>query len=349
MSDCLCLGDMTALEYWRQIRSGVAAANAPSEYDPQQTPLLVRLLFESDHRLDLSAMPKEASLAAVPQTLSSTLAVGATGGRFGLTLPLSCYVNSGKGRRYYAGIKTMTLGGSFPPGSFVGDLRGFAAPAPELLALLLGRVLAPGSLLMAISELCGFYSTGASGDQAFAVPQLTTLEKITAYARNLETSRRVACCRMPRGASSAVGLLPHVVERAASPAEAALALLLSLPFELGGFGLPAPALNQRIAVGGCEYVCDLSWNGGSCLLEYQGATHKQRWRRASDRRKANLLRVGGRLLLEAGRDDLMSFSGMNQLAESLASVLGVPLPPATRELLQRRIDLRSDVLASFSP
>lgn len=349
MSDCLCVGDLTALEYWRQIRSGVAAANAPSEYDPHQTPLLVRLLFESDPRLDFSAMPKGASLAAAPQTFSSILAAGVTGGHFGFTLPLSCYVSSGKGRRYYADTKTVILGGSFPPGSFVEDPRGFAAPAPELLALLLGRVLAPGSLLMAISELCGFYSTGASGAQAFAVPQLTTVEKIASYAHGLATLRQASGQRMPRGAALAVGLLPHAAERAASPAEAALTLLLSLPSGLGGFGLPAPALNQRIVVGGCECVCDLSWNGGSCLLEYQGATHKQRWRRAFDRRKGNLLRADGRVLLEAGRDDLMSFSGMSQLAESLAEVLGVPLPPATRELLQRRIDLRSDVLASFSP
>ena len=45
----------------------------------------------------------------------------------------------------------------------------------------------------------------------------------------------------------------------------------------------------------------------------------------------------------------MTFAGMNQLAEVLANVLGAPLPPATKEVLQRRIDLRSEVLECFSP
>ena len=100
---------------------------------------------------------------------------------------------------------------------------------------------------------------------------------------------------------------------------------------------------------GSEYICDLAWNDGACLLEYQGETHKQRWRCMADRRKHNALRGDGRVLLEAGRDDLMAFAGMNQLAGVLADVLGAHLPPATKEVLQRRIDLRLEVLECFSP
>lgn len=344
-----CLGGLTALEYWRQIRFRVAAANAPSEYDVREVPLLVRLLFGDASELDYSAMPKGAPITSVPRTLSSALAAEAVSACAGLALPLSCYVSSGEGRRYYAGIRTVTLGGGFPPGSFVSDPRGFIAPAPELLALLLARDLTPGRYLMVASELCGFYSLGAAGTQAFASPQLTAGEMVTSCSRDLMASRQDAAQRMPRGTRHALRLLPHAVERAASPAEAALALLLSLPSEMGGFGLPAPALNQAIVVGGSEYVCDLSWNNGSCLLEYQGATHKQRWRRVADRRKGNWLRADGRVLLEAGREELMSLEGMNQLAEALARALGVSLPPATRELLQRRIDLRAEVLECFSP
>ncbi|WP_419550148.1 hypothetical protein [Paratractidigestivibacter faecalis] len=69
----------------------------------------------------------------------------------------------------------------------------------------------------------------------------------------------------------------------------------------------------------------------------------------ADRRKHNALCGDGRVLLEAGRDDLMTFAGMNQLAGVLADVLGAHLPPATKEVLQRRIDLRSEVLECFSP
>lgn len=193
---------------------------------------------------------------------------------------------------------------------------------------------------------CGLYALGAAG--AVAVPPLTTCEKIEAYACELAALRRGLGQRVPRGMPAVLESLPHVAERAASPAEAAIALLLSLPADAGGFGLPAASLNQKIVVAGSEYVCDLAWNDGACLLEYQGETHKRRWRRASDRRKHNALRGDGKVLFEAGRDDLMTFAGMNQLASVLADVLGASLPPATKEALQRRIDLRAEVLECFS-
>lgn len=346
MGEVLCLGGLTALEYWREVRARIAAANTPCEYDAASPPLLVRLLFEGEPSLDLRAMPLASALVAAPATLDSALAAGGLRACASLTVPLSCYVRSGGGRRHCAGVNTVTLGGEFPPGSFVQDTRGFVAPAPELLALLLGRVLSPGRLLMALSELCGLYALGAAG--MAAVPPLTTREKIGTYARELAALRRGLGQRVPRGMPAVLESLPHVAEWAASPAEVAIALLLSLPADVGGFGLPAASLNQKIVVAGGEYVCDLAWNDGACLLEYQGETHKQRWRRASDRRKHNALRGDGRILLEAGRDDLMTFAGMNQLAGVLADVLGASLPPATKEVLQRRIDLRSEVLECFS-
>lgn len=347
MGEVLCLGGLTVLEYWREVRARIAAANTPCEYDAASPPLLVRLLFEGEPSLDLRAMPLASALVAAPETLDSALAAGGLRACASLTVPLSCYVRSGGGRRRYAGIEAVALGGEFPAGSFVQDARGFVAPAPELLALLLGRVLSPGRLLMALSELCGLYALGVDG--AVAVPPLTTREKIGTYARELAALRRGVRQRAPRGMSGVLKILPYAAERAASPAEAAIALLLSTPPSMGGFGLPAASLNQKIVVAGGEYVCDLAWNDGACLLEYQGETHKQRWRRASDRRKHNALRGDGRVLLEAGRDDLVTFVGMNQLAEVLANVLGAPLSPATKEVLQRRIDLRSEVLECFSP
>ena len=346
MNEVLCLGGLTVLEYWRQVRMRVAAANVPGEYGAAKPPLLVRLLFEGDPLLDLAAMPEASALTAAPATLDATLAAEVVRACPDLSAPLSCYVRNSAGRRYCAGVNTVTLGGEFPPGSFVWDARGFAVPAPELLALLLGRALSSGRLLMVLSELCGLYALGAAG--AVAVPPLTTCEKIEAYACELAALRRGLGQRVPRGMPAVLESLPHVAERAASPTEAAIALLLGLPADVGGFGLPAASLNQKIVVAGSEYVCDLAWNDGSCLLEYQGETHKQRWRRASDRRKHNALRGDGRVLLEAGRDDLMTFAGMNQLASVLADVLGASLPPATKEALQRRIDLRTEVLECFS-
>lgn len=176
MDEVLCLGGLTALEYWRQVRMRVAAANVPGEYEAAKPPLLVRLLFEDDPLLDLAAMPEASALTAAPATLDSALAAEGVRACVDLSAPLSCYVRNSAGRRYCAGVNTVTLGGEFPPGSFVWDARGFAVPAPELLALLLGRALSAGRLLMVLSELCGLYALGAAG--MAAVPPLTTCEKI---------------------------------------------------------------------------------------------------------------------------------------------------------------------------
>lgn len=110
--------------------------------------------------------------------------------------------------------------------------------------------------------------------------------------------------------------------------------------------MPRPELNRRIAVDNEVYVCDLSWNEGSCLLEYQGGAHLSAGRAAVDMRKGNALRASGRTLLEAGRSELMSISGADRLAGLLAGALGAPVAPWSAEERALQVKLRAELFSA---
>lgn len=303
------------------------------------------MLFEGTDDLDLSALPAASDASALPGALHAGDARELQRLLPGARRPLCCYVSEDAGRGCMAAAKALTLHGPFPKGSFFDDARGFMVPAPELLALLLGREMPPGRLLMIAAELAGFYVPMESG--LIAAPPLMTTDSIAEYLESLRSYRRAAGCRMPRGFASAASLCSLPLGRAASPAEAALAYLLCLPRKMGGYGLPRPELNRRIVVDGAPYVCDLSWNGGSCLLEYQGGIHGQEARSATDMRKGNVLRGSGRTLLEAGSRDLMSITGMDRLAGLLANALGCSLATWSPEERAIQVELRAEVLSAL--
>ena len=200
---------------------------------------------------------------------------------------------------------------------------------------------------MVASELCGFYSLGVSGGAMVAAPPVTTPARLAAYAEELVEYRQATARRIPRGSGRALAVIPRVCARAASPAEAACAYLLGLPREQGGYGLPAPLLNQDVEAMGERYVCDLVWGGGACLLEYQGAIHGSASRSAADMAKGNALRAAGCALFEASKRDLMSLSGMDRLAGMIAGALGRELEPWTSENRKAQIKLRDELFSAF--
>lgn len=344
MESEVCVGGMTALFCWREARVKVAAANAPSPYDPHPRPLLVRMLFDGIDGLDLSALPVPTAVCAAPSVLHAPDARELQCLLPATERPLSFYVSEEAGRGCTAGACASILGGPFPEGSFCGDARGFTLPSPELLPLLLGRVLPFGQLLMVVAELTGFYVLATEG--LLAAPPLVTVESIGEHCERLRTCRRAAGHRMPRGVAEAARVCALGLDGAASPAEAALAYLLCLPRELGGYGLPRPELNRKIEVGGKPYVCDLLWNDGACLLEYQGGLHLGKGRSAADMQKGNALRGAGCTLLEASRADIGSLSATDRLAGLLADALGCELASWSAEERAAQISLRSELLSA---
>ena len=120
-------------------------------------------------------------------------------------------------------------------------------------------------------------------------PALLSVSAMRTWVKELKRVREEAGKRLPKGTLRVLGLLDLAVERAASPGEVRSTLLLSLPRDRGGYGLPRPALNVMTLLSPADaatygvrgYVCDLTWDNG-LIVEYRGEeVHKQPGRKVS--------------------------------------------------------------------
>lgn len=134
---------------------------------------------------------------------------------------------------------------------------------------------------------------------------------------------------------------------AASPMETAIALMLSMPTGMGGFGLPRPRLNWEVPLDGSlgslmsqdRIVADLSWEREKVAIEYYGwDEHFAQGPRkvAADLARANSLASQGWRVLHASFEQVRTPAGMALLARQVASALGTTLPqPTELELIWR--------------
>jgi len=92
------------------------------------------------------------------------------------------------------------------------------------------------------------------------------------------------CASRLKGISGHVNVsraLRYIVDGSASPMETILVMLLTLPYKLGGYGLPPPELNKKIEFGKSAahrygkafYVCDLFWPKDNLAIEYDSALY----------------------------------------------------------------------------
>ena len=106
----------------------------------------------------------------------------------------------------------------------------------------------------------------------YGLPQLTNTKAIKAFTAKMEGVK---------GKKKAARALRYIADGSASPMVTILFMLLTLPYKLGGYGLPAPELNRRIDIvsptkdrpGKSYYVCDLFWPEEGLAVEYDSDTY----------------------------------------------------------------------------
>ena len=130
----------------------------------------------------------------------------------------------------------MSLSSLLPIGA---DLKGFIT-SPEFTYLQIASKLDFIGTILAGSALCSDYFLNQDGHGGVSQRQNGLLTNRAAIAKFLATQER------KRGIIPAKRALQHIVEKARSPREASLALLLCLPYNLGGFNLGAVELNKPI-------------------------------------------------------------------------------------------------------
>lgn len=232
-------------------------------------------------------------------------------------------------RRGYRSFKNATVHlctQPLPPLSFRScSTPGFTSDfvvCPELCFVQLGELLSLPQLVKAGNELCGRFGYWDSSGTLMTRGPITSSASLASFLRSLGRIR---------GKQHARAALNYVCDGAASPREAILAALFTLPRARGGYGLPKPKLNHRIAVSSTQrhlfkqayYECDLYWPAGKIAIEYDSDQHHtgpERLARDAARRTA-LAMLGVEIATVTNRH-LFDIAEMDQVAHVVARRIG---------------------------
>lgn len=133
-----------------------------------------------------------------------------------------------------------------------------------------------------------------------------------------------------------------------SPMETALFLMLTLPIEMGGYGIAKPVLNKPVPVqlDKDDLIPDLLWEEHGLVVEYQSDEfHESKGRDRTDHdiMRANELRAEGYQVLEATPGIVCDPSRMEMLANQVARLLGTRLPSLDEAQMQLRRHLHGEL------
>lgn len=199
-------------------------------------------------------------------------------------------------------------------------------------------------------EFAGTYRLGANGGEAsYHMPRLMTLEGLRSMVGEAVFLWKTSADRR------ALHVAELAFENSASPMETAVVLMLTLPVEYGGFGLPRPELNKAIDVSDhrgvlaerSEVTPDLLWEDAKLALEYDSAEHHGQAgpsRLAEDATRSNILTALGYRVLRVTNRSIASLEGINLLARQTAHLLGVELEAPTDVQLLRRAKLFQELM-----
>jgi len=256
--------------------------------------------------------------------------------------PCHLGVFSRRDRVWRKAVRCHLLSRSLPVESLVIMGPQLAFAAPELAVIQMSATAEPLVLVQTIMELCGSYSVSPvpvddvyDTGTVFGVPPVMSLQSLDALAARVRVPNKQALTRA----------MELALEGAASPAEANLALALSLPVVQGGYQMGTPALNVRVdvpehlvpRVSQQTYFLDVFYEDCLVDLEYEStAFHLDPllsldakafglWRQGNvikadaDRRRARELAVLGIRPIPVTAYDLRSVTRMDQVAWSLAT------------------------------
>jgi len=317
---------------------------------------LLRLRFDAPfHQL-----PRTAVWQPGPCVLASQLPAGVGG----LRPPVHVLLDRQTGRREPAQVRQHVCSLDLPAGSFVELGGGLWVCSPELVFLQMASSLSLIELILLGFELCGTYSLlPHEEEQGHASPRMDDLDVSDPRRRGfnnrppLTSVERIKAflARTPgmKGGVKAARALRYVIDGSASPMESKLAMLLTLPYGLGGFGFPQPALNHRIVptrydrrgAGQRHYVCDLYWPERGVAVEYDSdLAHATSERLAADAVRRNALALLGVTSYTVGRKQINDAREMNRIAFILARALGRRLRPPKKSFSARQYVLRRTLL-----
>lgn len=205
---------------------------------------------------------------------------------------------------------------------------GVYASSPELCFIQIAQVLPFHELVRAGNALCGTFWLDPAADG-----RLRSRKPIT-------TKRRLEACLRANpgmlGIKNARAALHWVVEGAASPPEAFLAMVLGLPFRYGGFQMTDLRINKKLppskkvrAISGRRYlVPDILIPSAGVAVEYDStAEHADATQLARDAQKRLALEAEGYKAVTVTARQLASREDMRNVAGQIYRRAGMRLRP----------------------
>jgi len=230
-------------------------------------------------------------------------------------------------RRLSVKIKQHVFKGDTPAGCFVNSGDGYMVSTPEFCFLQLANQLPLARLIQLGYELCGTYSIPVTWDSNmlrngfYKRKPLTSVRALQAFTERMSGVS---------GYQKAVRALRYILDGSASPMETKLAMLLTLPYNLGGYGFIFPELNYRITPSKTAkksaskdyYECDLFWPDYDLAVEYDSDAHHTGAKNiAADSKKRNALALIGIAVITVTKEQIYSRTELEKVARILAKRL----------------------------
>ena len=243
---------------------------------------------------------------------------------------------------------------TLPENAFLAFGGGVFVSSPELCFFQMAGKLELIKLIELGFELCGTYtpsviSQGGEGPtdlvkSQFNLPKLTDVKRLTSFVQRMEGVH---------GYKLASKALRYVADNSNSPMETILTMLMTLPYRLGGYGLPMPNLNHpvvpvkavRRTTGRSHFRCDLFWPDKKLAVEYDSEEYHDNLKKMSeDAARRNTLTSLGLPPIIVTKQQLYSVFEFEKVAIQLARRLGKQLKHKKPGFAQARNSLRRSLL-----
>ena len=273
------------------------------------------------------------------------------GKTWGLTLPLDIMVGERSARRPSKAVRPHVCSKPVPNRAFVSVGDGLYLSSPEFCFFQMAAKYPLAKLIALGFEICGSFSLSGSvstdgdrGDFAktmYDLPPLTSKKKLTAFSAHMEGWK---------GHKQALKALRYVSDDSASPMEAVLVMLLTLPYRLGGYGLPMPELNGSIYpkkgvsqfAGKSSYRGDLLWRDAGVVAEYNSdEVHASQNHITMDAVRRSDLSLCGIYEVTVTNKQIKSTDLFEKVAKQIAVRIGKELRYKETEFSKARRELRS--------
>ncbi len=270
---------------------------------------------------------------------------------WGLAQPLHFLVGSGNARKVSRGVVSHVVTTSFPDGSFIRVDKNLIVSSPELCFVQMAGILSLAELVALGYEFCGGYRLDKEDEKERGFrddPPLTSVVSLHSYV-----GKAVGMV----GRKKAIQALRFIADGSRSPMETALAILLTFPYRLGGYGFPVPLLNYPIEVpagtrrahGTTELYSDLYWKEEKVDVEYDSdAYHAHPTQLSRDAARRNSLSSAGVTVITVTWGQVVYPTRLREVAEALSKLLNKRLQLSRLDFAVHHAKLCSQVLPRTS-